>query len=317
MWQFLKALAGRYAEDDIAGRAAALAYFAIFSIGPLLFLVFGVIGLLIKNEGSRQRLQEQLQEIIGPEAGELITTSLEKQDLAGNAGIAFFIGAVGLVLAAIGIFGQLQKSLNAILGVKAGPGAGLRAKFKQKATALALVGVTAFMLIVSLVASAFISTLTSGAGSGILFTLLDFLSSVLVLGALLTLLYRTLPDVKLPWKPLFTTSIVVALFFSVGKILLGMIIGNNSTVSAYGAAGSLVALLLWVFYSGQIVYLGASGISLYADSRKLKLVARYGGEKGVLRVRRVEEPLEKPFWQEFFEDFWQSAKDAWRDQNKK
>lgn len=321
MFGFLKALLGRYGEDDIAGRAAALAYFTIFSLGPLLFIIFGVLGQLLKSDQWRQRLLEQMQRLMGPEAGALINTAINNQNLSGRAGLAFFIGTAGLILGAIGIFGQLQKSFNAILHVKTGPDAGFSAKLRQKAISLALVGVVAFMLLVSLVASAAVTAATSfvsdGAITGFIFTLLDLVVSALVLGVLLAMVYRTLPDIKLPWKPLFGASMVVAALFSVGKIALGAIIGNNSSVTAFGAAGSLVALLLWVFYSGQIVYLGASGISLYADTHKVRLVPRYAGERGVLRVRKVEEPLEKPFWQGFFEDFWQSLKEAWRDNRRR
>lgn len=294
---FLKALARRYGEDEISNRAAALSYFAIFSIGPLLFVVFGLLGVFLREQQVKQRIVEQLEQSVGPEAGPLITQVADSSYLADKAGVAFLIGGIGLVMAAIGIFGQMQKSFNGIFKVKTGPGAGIKAVIKQKFLSLGLVGVVSFMFLVSLLASAAVSVATSYFDgrlyTGLPLHLIDFLVSLFILSLLLTAVYRTLPDIKLPWKVLFATSFFVALFFTAGKTILSQIIAQNTTASAFGAAGSLIALLLWIFYSAQLIYLGASGASLYAETRGLKLEPRYKGYRGVLRIRRVEEPLGK------------------------
>lgn len=321
MLSFLKDLARRYGEDEIANRAAALSYFAIFSLGPLLFVVLGLLGVFLREQQTKQRIVEQLQQTVGPEAGPLISQVVNSTYLESKAGIAFLIGGVGLVLAAIGIFGQMQKSFNGIFKVKTGPDAGLKTVFKQKFLSLGLIGVVSFMFLISLLASAAIAVATSSFSGQFSFALplrlIDFLVSLLVLSFLLTVVYRTLPVIKLPWKVLFVASFFVALFFTLGKTILSQIIAQNSSVSAFGAAGSLIALLLWIFYSAQLIYLGASGASLFAQKNNLKLKPRYSGEKGVLRVKSVEEPLEKPLSQKLWEDFRESLKKAWRDQNKK
>jgi len=314
--KFLKSLLGRYAEDNISDKAAALSYYTIFSIGPLLFIIFGIIGKILQNGHYKARLLSQLRDLLGPQAGDLVKGILEHQSFGSRALLAFIIGGVGLVLGAIGIFGQMQKSLNAILHVKVGPGAGIKAVIKQKIISLGLLGVISFLLIVSLVASTVISEAISHinhrATTDILVHVLDFLVSLIIFSLLLAVIYRTLPAVKLPWKVLFAGSLVIAVLFSVGKVVLGIIIGNNKNISAFGAAGSLIALLLWIFYSGQIVYLGAAGISLYAERRALPLKSRFKAPKAVLKVRQIEENLSSSaFRQKFQASFEKGLKRGW------
>lgn len=315
MLSFAKALAKRYGTDEISTKAAALAYFTVFSIGPLLFIIFGLIGEVLKNDKYRDRLISEMQSVVGPEAGAMLNSALENQTLSSSTGLAFMIGAVGLVLGAIGIFGQLQKSLDNILRVKVGPGAHLGPLIKQRLISLGLVGVISFLLLVSLiattVASELINRIDQGALGGFMIGALDFLLSMAVFTVLLGLLYRTLPEVKLPWRLLFGASLVVALFFSLGKTVLGIIIGSNDTVTAFGAAGALIALLLWVFYSGQVIYLGASGISLYAERRGVEMKPRYPGKRGVLRIRKVEEPLDNSISRQVRKKFIKGIKKGW------
>lgn len=284
MINFLKALFKRYGDDDITGRAAALSYFTIFSIGPLLFVILGIVGVFLGNETYKVKLVSEVTEALGSQAGSLVNT-LSNQNLAGKTTIAFVIGGVGLVLSAIGIFGQLQKSFAAIMRIKAELPGGPKKYIKTKLLALGLVALLSLLLIASLVAS----TLISAVAAGILFTLADFALSVLVLCLVFALLYRTLIDIKIAWKPLFTTSLVVAILFTVGKILLGIVIGNNAGVSAFGAAGSLIALLLWIFYLGQIIYLGVSGLSLYLENHPTAVKPKYPGS--TFKVEIIKRPL--------------------------
>lgn len=316
MLGFLKKLFSRYGEDEIANRAAALSYYAIFSIGPLLFVVLGILGVVVKSSSARTHLLDQLGNVLGPKAVNAISGSLSAQGLGSKTGLAFWVGGIGLVLAAIGIFGQLQKSLNEILHVKAGPGAGRKPLIRQKLISLILVGVVCILLLASLFASALVSTLANGAGHGFLFSLLfhvlDIVVSLIILGLMLTLLYRTLPAIKIAWGVLMSASLIVALFFSIGKLVLGIIIGRNSSVSAYGAAGSLIALLLWVFYSGQIMYLGAAGIRLYLDSHPQKIQPRYAGESTVMRIERREKPFKIPLGHKISNKFLAGIRRGWR-----
>lgn len=315
MLPFLKKLFSRYGEDEIGGRAAALSYYAVFSIGPLLFLVLGVLGVVVKSSSARDHLLHQLGDTLGPKAVNAISGSLSAQGLGSKTSLAFWVGGIGLVLAAIGIFGQLQKSLNEILHVKTGPGAGKKPLIRQKLIALVLVGVVCALLLASLFTSAFISALASSAGHGwafsLLFHFIDVVASLVILGLALSVLYRTLPAIKIAWGVLLKGSLIVALLFSIGKLVLGIIIGRNGAVSAYGAAGSLIALLLWIFYSGQIMYLGAAGIRLYLDSHPEKIQPRYEGKDSVMKIVRCEKPFKKPAGARAVDKFFAGAARGW------
>lgn len=315
MLGFLKKLFSRYGEDEIGGRAAALSYYAIFSIGPLLFVVLGILGVVVKDSSARAHLLDRLGSVLGPKAVDAISGPLSAQGLGSKAGLAFWVGGIGLVLAAIGIFGQLQKSLNEILHVKTGPGAGKKPLIRQKIISLILVGALCILLLASLFASALVSALAHSAGRGFFFSLLfhtlDVIVSLIILGLMIAMLYRTLPAVKIAWSVLLKVSLITALFFAIGKLVLGIIIGRNGAVSAYGAASSLIALLLWIFYSGQILYLGAAGIRLYLDSHPQKIAPRYGGEDSVMKIERREKPLETRFSHKLVDKFFAGAARGW------
>lgn len=297
MWSFIKTLSKRYGQDNITARSAALAYFAVFALGPLLFIILGILGLVMGSEVYRERFLNEVELMTGPGAAEALQKVADNQYLSDQAGIALLIGSGGLVLAGIGIFGQLQRSLNDILGVRVGPAVGWRAIVVQKFVSLSLVGLATLLLVASVIGSIIISALNETIDFGryyFLITFADFTVSILVFMVLLAMVYRLLPDVKLPWKILFGASVIVAVLFALGTFVLSAVVSSNSTVSAFGTAGSVIALLLWVYYSGLIVYLGATGISVYANSRSVKMVPRYAGAEGVLRIRQTEEPLSLP-----------------------
>lgn len=313
MLGFLKKLFSRYGEDEVANRAAALSYYTIFSLGPLLFLIFGIVGLVVRHSGARAHLLDNLSSVIGPQAANTISGTLSSQGLGAKTGLAFWVGGIGLVLAAIGIFAQLQQSLNAILHVRAGPDAGRKPLIRQKLVSLALVGLICILLLASALASTLISSLGGAHGAEhFLFLVVDILVSVAVLGLAISLLYRFLPAIKIAWGVIFKASFIVALMFTIGKLVLGIIIGRNGTISAYGAAGSLIALLLWIFYSGQIFYLGAAALSIYLDDHPAKLAPRYGARDGVLRISRQARPLRAGLSARLAEKFAGGLSRGWR-----
>ncbi|HEU5005301.1 MAG TPA: YihY/virulence factor BrkB family protein [Candidatus Saccharimonadales bacterium] len=315
MKAFTKRLLKRYSEDGVANHAAALSYYTVFALGPLLFIILGIVGLIVNNSAARQHLLGQLNDLIGRGATNLLSGALSSQGLGSKTGIAFWIGGVGLVLGAIGIFGQLQRALNDILRIQVGPSVGRKKLVRQKVVSLGLVGVICFLLIVSLIASVIISAVAShlsrSQAAGFLFHLLDGFGSIIILGFLLMLLYRTLPAVKIAWGLLFKASLMVAVFFVIGKYVLGLIIGRNGTISAFGAAGSLIALLLWIFYSGQILYLGAAGLGVYLENHPEKMRPRYGGKNAVLKVQTAKKPLKPDLIRQLATSFIEGWKDGW------
>lgn len=274
-----------------------MAYFTVFSLGPLLFILLGVLGLISSSEIYREKLLAETSQITGPRAAEGIEKLLNADYLRDQAGAALLIGAVGLVLAAVGIFGQLQRSLNDILRVKTGPAVGLKAIAVQKAVSLLLIGIAGALLLASVLSSVLISAFKDSFELGGLSSLVsaaDFGLSVLIVTIMLAMIYRILPDVKLPWKLLFKFAAAVAVMFAGGTFLLSIIISGNATISAFGAAGSVVALLLWIYYSGLIVYIGAAAISIYAHNNKVPMEPRYKGPGGVMKISQKEESLSPP-----------------------
>lgn len=317
MLTFLLALWRRRGSDAITSHAAALAYFSVFSIAPLMFVILGVVGLVANNPAYHQSLLTKIDNSIGPHAAGAINAIIASQRLAHRTGLAFIVGGIGLVLGAIGIFGQLQGSINRILHVKTGPGAGLKPLLAQRLAGLGLIGAICFLLIASLAISAAGRALAGKMGAGAVFGLLDFIFSYLVFGVLLMLVYRTLAEVKIAWRLLFRTSLAVTLAFVIGKQILGFIIGRNRSISAFGAAGSLIALLLWIFYCSQIFYLGAAALSLQLEKQPHLMRPRYRGKDAVLKVENIEKPIAPSLRRRLADSFLNGVRLGWRQTNNK
>lgn len=294
MLDFAKTLIKRYGEDNITAKAAALSYFAVFSLGPLMFVLLGGLGLIWSSDVHQERLISELGASAGPAATDALRQLAENEYLSEKAGTAILIGLGGLLLAAIGVFGQLQRSLNDIFRVKVGPTAGKKTIVVQKIIALSLLLFAGLLLLASILSSLAISTagdvLDDRYSRGLL-SLIDFGVSLLVVTLMVGLIYRRLPDVRLPWRVLLIGAAAVSVMLWLGTFVLGLIIGGNATVSAFGAAGSVVALLLWMYYSGLILYLGALGISVYAHKHSVPMTPRYSGEGGVMKLVHKYEPL--------------------------
>lgn len=277
---FAKKLLARYSQDEVANRAAALSYYAIFSIGPLLFVLFGVLGEVASSASAKASLLKQISSSVGPGAAKLVGNLMASQGLHSKTGLAFWLGGIGLLLAAIGIFGQLQGSINAILHFKPGPAAGRKSLIRQRVVSLFLVITSAVLILTSVSLSAVLATTASGTWSRVA----DFVLSTIILALLIWLLLKTLPAVKITFKPLGLTSLIVAIFFSIAKLIIGAVIGHNSGISAFGAAGSVIVLLLWIFYSGQILYLGVAGLGVYLDEHPASCKPRYKAKGAVLKI---------------------------------
>lgn len=274
LFKFLKQLFGDFSKDKVGQMSAAFAYVAVFALGPLLLVVISVVSFVYGERAATGALFEPLSEAIGADAAETVQDVVASTHNAGGGALAFVTGAVGVLLAAAALTTQLQNSFNMIFGVVPDPKAGLKrmAYVKLKSVLLVILGGAA------VTASVLGSTLASGLGEEVqdelglpVVTLEIFnnLISLAVLAGLLYLVYKLIPDVKLPRRVAAIAALSVAALFLIGKMVLAIIIGNNGTAGAYGAAASLVTLLLWVYYSGQILFLGAEGIKIYGENRAL------------------------------------------------
>ncbi len=250
--------------------AAALSYYTIFSLAPLLIVVISVAGLVFGREAVQGEILAQMRALVGGEGATAIEQLITHASKPAQSGIASIVGVVTLLLGAAGVMGQLKEALNAIWEVPPDPrSSGIVNMLKERFLSFALVLAIGFVLLVSLVVSAglaaanrYMSTLVPG--SAALWMVIGLLVSFAIIAALFAALFKFLPDAQVRWSDVWVGAIVTAALFEAGKFALGMYIGRAAIASAYGAAGSLVVVLVWVYYSAQIVFLGAAFTRVYA-----------------------------------------------------
>jgi membrane protein len=242
---------------------AALAYYSVFSLAPILVISVGVAGFVFGEEAAAGHVVRELRGLVGPEGGRAIQQLIEKASLDREAGLtATLSGALVLLVGASGAFAELQSALNRIWGARAEPSAGWRRLLRTRLASFSMVLVIGFLLLASLVVSAGIAALEVWAGGRvrILQPLLAALHggvSLAVVACLFASIFRVLPDVYIPWRDVWLGGALSATLFVVGKAGIGLYLGNTSIASAYGAAGSVVVLLVWIYYSAQILFFGA------------------------------------------------------------
>src|SRR3990172_1805980 len=250
--------------------AAALAFYTLFSIAPLLIIVVAVAGLFFGQEEVRLQIAGQIQTLVGSNGADAVMTMMQSMSKPSYNIIAALVGLVTLLIGATGVFGELQDSLNAIWKVTSPSGQGILALIKERFLSFVMVLVLGFLLLVSLV----ISTALAALGDLLTNTLLDFRSMLQVLDfvfsfgvvtLLFAMIYKILPDASIKWGDVWIGAVTTALFFTIGKILIGWYLGRSSVASAYGAAGSLGIGLVWGYYSAQILFFGAELTYAYAN----------------------------------------------------
>jgi len=266
-----------WSDDNAPRLGAALAYYTIFSIAPLLLIVVAIAGLWFGRAAAQQQIMDQVSGLVGENGGKTIQSMLEAANKPHAGIIASVIGVVTLLFGATGVFLQLQDALNTIWEVKPKPGQGIKGFIRHRILSLAMVFGIGFLLLVSLVVSAGLAAAgkwMEGAmpGGEEVWHAINFIVSIAVVGVLFALMFKYLPDVKVAWKDVWLGALITAVLFTAGKFALGLYLGRSSVSSAYGAAGSLVVVLLWVYYSAQILFFGAEFTQVYANrfGRKLE-----------------------------------------------
>jgi membrane protein len=267
-----KNTASEWIQDKCPQLGAALAYFTVFSLAPLVLVLLAVFGLIFGgSDQARQKITEQLQYLIDPSGIKVI------QDIATNASkpqagiIATTIGVVLALFGASGVFGQLQEALNTIWGVKPKPGGGLVGFIRTRFLSFAMVGGVCFLLLVSLTVetvlrgfSDYLKNVMPGGDIVALALFLIFDLAVIIL--LFAMIFRYLPDAKVAWRDVWVGATLTAVLFALGKFVLGLYLGSGAAGSAYGAASSLITLLLWIYYAAQILLFGAEFTQVYANT---------------------------------------------------
>jgi len=284
-WKLLQETFKAWQADKVPLWAAALAYYTAFSLAPLLVIAIAIAGAVFGEEAARGEVVGQIQGLVGKQGAEAIQAMLQNTQQPGSGGLlATVVGIGALLLGASGVFGQLQDALNAIWGVQPKPGRGLKFMLQNRFMSFAMVLVIGFLLLVSLLLSAGLAAFSTYLGHlfpdiAVVGQILNFAISFSVIVVLFALIYKVMPDVKVPWRYLWTGAIVTALLFNIGKFLIGLYLGSGSVSSTYSAAASLGIILLWVYYSAQILLLGAEFTKVYAH--------RYGAH----RIKPIEDAI--------------------------
>lgn len=284
-----------WSQDKASRLAAALAYYTVFSLAPLLIIAIAIAGFFFGEDAARGEIIGQIQGLVGKDGATVIQTAIENASRSEEGGtLASFLSIGVLLFGASGVFAELQDALNTIWEVEPQQSAGIGEFIRRRFLTFAMILGIGFLLLVSLVISAAlagINHLTTNLlpGSELLWEVINFFVSFGVITLLFATIYKLLPDVKITWSDVWIGAAITALLFVIGKYLIGLYLGNSSFSSTYGAAGSIIIVLVWAYYSAQILFFGAEFTQVYAR--------RYGSQiitEGVLpKGTKIQKKIEK------------------------
>jgi membrane protein len=285
-----------FLKDDCMAAAAALSYYTIFSLPALLVLIMLLVGSLMDPNDVRGGIESQMQSLMGPNAGGEVRTIIAEAERPQGGVLPTILGILGLIFGATGVMGQLQATLNKAWNVEPDPNqGGIKSFLLKRIFSLGMILVIAFLLLISLVISAALSglgaqveTLLPEGLSGPLLHVMNTGISLLVFALLFAALFKVIPDARISWRSVWIGGAVTAVLFVLGKFLIGFYLGQSNPGEAYGAAGSLAVLLLWIYYSSLILLLGAEFTEVWAE-RKGEAIEP---EPGAIRVQRTKERVE-------------------------
>jgi len=271
LWKFLRDIATQWFEDEPFQLAAALSYYTLFSLAPILIIAIALAGFFFDREAATNQIVQTFQGFVGQESAKAVQEMIRNASSKPKTGmISTVVGIVVLVFGAGGVVGQLQSSLNRIWGVTTKPGRGIWDFVRERFVSFAMVLGVGFLLLVSLVITAILTHLTLYIGSliggaAVMAYALDLVMSFGFVTVLFAMIYKFLPDVRIQWRDVWIGAALTSLLFTLGKFLIGFYLGTSGVTSAFGAAGSLITVLLWVYYSSLIFFFGAEFTQIYAS----------------------------------------------------
>jgi membrane protein len=268
-WLFKRALAGWW-NDNVPRLGASLAYYTLFALAPILIVAITIAGFVFGADAVQRQVTSEISGLVGKQGGQAVQAMLQGANQRGNDILATGVGLITFFLGSTGAFLELQTALNAIWRVKPRPDAGIKDMLLQRLLSFGLVIGVGFLLLVSLLVSAALSALNRYVGAlvpeiAVVWQGVNTLVSLGVVTILFAMIYQFLPDVDLKLRHVWIGALVTAGLFNIGKYLIGLYLGTSGVASAYGAAGSVVVLLVWVYYSAQIVLLGAEFTRAYVE----------------------------------------------------
>jgi membrane protein len=268
-WTLLKDAILSFIDDEALSRGAAIAFYTVTSIAPVLLIVIAIAGLAFGRDAAQNAIIAQLSGLMGQQTAEVLQSAVASAAGKSSGIVATIVGIITLIATASGVFGEMQSALNAIWKAKP-KGTTVSRLIRARATSLGLVAALGFLLMVSLVVSAALTAFGDQLNSilplgKLVLSLVNLVVSLVLISVLFAAIYKVLPDRHLEWGDVVVGAIVTAVLFTLGKSLIGWYIGSSAVASSYGAAGALIVLLLWVYYSIQIFLLGAEFTKIYAN----------------------------------------------------
>ena len=269
LWPLLKVSAADWSHDHAPRLGAALAYYTIFSMVPLLIIIIAIIGLVFGQEAAQSTIMDQISRLIGPQSAAAIKDMIQRADQPSTGIISTIIATITLLMGAAGFFGQLKDALNTVWGIAPKEGRGIWGFVKDHFLSFATVLGTAFLLLVSLVLSTVLAAVGKWFGTllpfpEVVLQAFNLVLSLIVITALFALIFKVLPDAHISWRDVWVGAALTAVLFTIGKFAIELYLGKSHVGSTYGAAGSLVLVLVWVYYSAQILLYGAEFTQVYA-----------------------------------------------------
>jgi membrane protein len=290
LWEIIRESGMAYMDDGALSKGAAIAYYTVTSIAPVLIIVIAIAGLAFGQEAARGAISSEVSGLMGKQSADVLESAVKSASSQSAGIIASIIGIVTLIVTASGVFGEMQTALNAIW--RAEPhGTTVSRLVRARLASLGLVGALGFLLLVSLVVSAGITALGHFIDNALPFGALilhvvSFIVSYLLVTLMFGAIYKVLPDRELTWRDVMVGAAVTGLLFTIGKMLIGIYLGSSSMASSYGAAGGLLIMLVWIYYSAQIFLLGAEFTKVYASN--------YGSLVGTEAAHSVAQAADEP-----------------------
>ncbi|MDB5226708.1 MAG: putative ribonuclease [Bacteroidota bacterium] len=277
-WTILKKTFNAFMDDDVLRLSASLSYYTTFALPPLLIIIISICGIFFGDEAVRGQVFKQINGFVGNDAAKQIQEILKNVTISGSNTLASIIGIILLLIGASGVFSELQSSLNYIWGLKAKPKQGLVKFLKNRLMSFSMIGSVAFLLLVSLMINTLLDLLSNRIMTRFpdvtvyVFYVINVAIVFLIITLLFAIIFKSLPDGKIGWKDSLIGASITAVLFMIGKFAIGAYLGSSKVASTYGAAGSVILILAWVYYSAIILYFGAEFTKSYLLFHRRKII---------------------------------------------
>lgn len=267
----LKAAFTGFMDDMALKFSASLAYYTVFSLAPLLLLLISVTGFFLSRDVIQTKVFSEINGIVGNEAAKQIQEMISNLEMTGKSTISVIIGVVTLIIGATTVFGEIQQSINIIWQVKPKPKKGWLKIIKDRLLSGSMIVTLGFLLLVSLVLNGALDAVSERLKNFLpdvtvtLFNILSYIISFIIISTLFGVIFKVLPDAKISWKDVRSGAFFTAILFMIGRLVIGIYIEKSAATSTYGAAGSLIVIMLWIYYTAAILYFGAEFTRAYVD----------------------------------------------------